>query len=159
MDGQVDAEWPPAVGFPASWWPAALSLVLAVAANVLAVSGLSVPLIGPAVGFWFIVVYPSYLLCTSGAWPRSSSIERVAYSVMSVILLLMVSGLPLNTLLPLVGVQRPLEPVPIAILCDILDVCAVSLAAALSAAGCWRVNQELAVAGNQVLWRPACRCC
>jgi uncharacterized membrane protein len=103
-----------------SWWPAVLSLVLAVSANVLAVSGLSIRLIGPAIGFWFIAVYPAYLLFASDAWPRSSAIERVAYSVMAVILLLIVGGLLLNTLLPLVGVQRPLEPVPIVILCDVL---------------------------------------
>ena len=140
MDGQVDAEWPPAVGSPASWWPGALSLVLAVAADVLAVSGLSVRLIGPAIGFWFIVIYPSYLLCTSDVWPRSSGIERVAYSVMSVILLLIVGGLLLNTLLPLIGVQRPLEPVPIAILCDVIDAALYLLRRRYPRYVCWRVN-------------------
>lgn len=140
MQCGADEGWPSGAGGSGSWWPAALSLVLAVSANVLAVSGVSVPFIGPAIGFWFVVVYPSYLLYTSGVWPRSSSIERVAYSVMAVILLLMVGGLVLNTLLPLVGVRRPLEPVPIAVLCDILGVSLYLLRRRYPRRVDWRAN-------------------
>ena len=157
---EADHGRPSGAGPSASWWPVALSFVLAVAANVLAVSGLSVPFIGPSIGFWFIVVYPSYLLYTSGVWPRSSSIERVVYSVMAVILLLMMSGLVLNTLLPLAGVQRPLEPVPIAILCDILAVSLYLLRRRYPRRVDWRAdlrslrwheNRLLVVAGLSVL--------
>ena len=105
---------------PIRWWPSALSCALIVAANFLAISGLRLPFVGAAIGFWFILVYPVYLCYTSAIWRGSSAEERVGYSVATVLLLLLVAGLAINTVLPEVGVDRPLDAIPVAITVDIL---------------------------------------
>ena len=85
-------------------------------------TGFRLPFLGPAIGFWFIVVLPVYLLCTTSLWRGSSVAERVGYSLTAVLLLLLLAGLGINTFLPLLGVQRPLDPVPILLVGDILTV-------------------------------------
>jgi len=103
-------------------WPGLSSAGLVVCANVLVMTGLRIPFLGPAIGFWFLLIHPVYLLCTTAVWRGSPVAERLGYSLTAVLLLLMSAGLAANTLLPLLGVQRPLDPVPIAILGDILTV-------------------------------------
>jgi uncharacterized membrane protein len=97
--------------------------ILIVAANLVALAGIRLPYIGPALGFWFIVVFPAYLLYTTSIWGGSRGAERVGYSVTAVILLLMVGGLTINTILPHLGVARPLDTVPVVILGDVLNAC------------------------------------
>lgn len=94
------------------WWPALATAVLVIGANVLALSGFRLALVGPAVGFWLVLVHPVYLLCTSSLWRRAAAAERVGYGVAGVILLLYICGLAINALLPAVGVSRPLDTVP-----------------------------------------------
>lgn len=102
-------------------WSDLTSACLIVGANVLAVANLRVPFLEPALGFWFIFIYPVYLLYSSSLWPVSSVAERAGYSVTAVLFLLMSGGLAVNTLLPfLLGVQRPLDRVPVVILGDII---------------------------------------
>ena len=112
-------EAPPAVARTYDW-PTLASAGLIAGANVLAISGFRLPFLGPAIGFWFLVVYPTYLLCTTSVWRGSSMAERIGYSLTSVLLLLMLAGLGVNTLLPLLGVQRPLDPIPVVLLADTL---------------------------------------
>ena len=112
---------PPAVARTFDW-PALASAGLIAGANVLAVSGFRLPFLGPAIGFWFLVVHPVYLLCTTSVWRRSSMAERIGYSLTAVLLLLMLAGLGVNTLLPLFGVQRPLDPIPVVLLADTLTL-------------------------------------
>ena len=102
-------------------WPALASLCLAVAANILALKGYRLPFIGSAIGFWFIVVHPVYLLYTTSMWRRIPAAERLGYSLTGALLLLMVAGLAMNTVLPHLGVPRPLDIVPIVVLGDILN--------------------------------------
>jgi uncharacterized membrane protein len=112
-------------GPPAAWhrdWAAWASAASIVAANVLTVSGYPVPFLGPALGFWFLVVHPVYLLCTTSVWGDSGWAERLGYSVGAVLLLALLGGLGLNTVLPPLGVGRPLDPLPVAALADAITV-------------------------------------
>ena len=100
-------------GLPAAWhrdWAAWVSAALVVAANVLAVTGYPVPFLGPALGFWFLIVHPVYLLCTTSVWGGCGWAERLGYSLGAVLLLALLGGLGLNTVLPLLGAGRPLDP-------------------------------------------------
>ena len=112
-------------GLPAAWhrdWAAWASAASIVAANVLAVTGYPVPFLGPALGFWFLVVHPVYLLCTTSVWDGSGWAERLGYSLGAVLLLALLGGLGLNTVLPPLGVGRPLDPFPVAALADAITV-------------------------------------
>jgi len=103
-------------------WPAFVNGSLIAGVNISVVTGFRLPFLGPAVGFWFLVVYPVYLLYTTSVWRRSSVAERLGYSLTATLLLLMLAGLGVNTLLPLIGVQRPLSPIPVVVLGDALVV-------------------------------------
>ena len=87
-------------------WPEFASAGLVAGVNVLVVTGFRLPFLGPAAGFWFLLVQPVYLLCTTSLWRGSSVAERLGYSLTAVLLLLMLAGLGINTLLPLLGVAR-----------------------------------------------------
>jgi uncharacterized membrane protein len=103
-------------------WPVLVSAVLVAGVNVLVITGFHAPFLRPALGFWFLVAFPVYLLCTTSVWGVSSVAERVGYSTAAVLLLLMITGLGLNTFLPLLGFRRPLDPVPVLLLGDTLLV-------------------------------------
>jgi uncharacterized membrane protein len=103
-------------------WPALASAVLMASANVLAMTGLRLPFLGPAIGFWFLVINPVYLLYTTSVWRGPSVAERVGYSLAAALLLLMLAGLGVNSFLPLLGAQRPLDPIPVALIGDALTV-------------------------------------
>jgi uncharacterized membrane protein len=100
------------------WLAASAALVLV--ANVLAVSGLKLPFVGPAIGFWFILAHPAYLIYTTSLWGTRSFAQRLGYCVTAVLLLLMAGGLILNTVLPLIGIQRPLDTLPVVVMGDLL---------------------------------------
>ena len=103
-------------------WPAVVTAVIIGAVNVLVITGFQLPFLGPAAGFWFIMILPVYLLCTTSVWRGCTAVERVGYSLTAVLLLLMLAGLAINTFLPLLGMQRPLDPVPVLLVGDILTV-------------------------------------
>jgi len=145
-------ESPPATGRAAParrwhWIPFAATVVLVLAANVLALGGWRVPVIGPAIGFWFILGYPAYLSYTSSFWRGASAGERAGYSVAVVILLLLLGGLFANTFLPLVGLGRPLDTVPVVVMADVLDVGLYLLRRRFPAPVRWRV--QIASAGRR----------
>jgi uncharacterized membrane protein len=99
-----------------------------VVSNVLLLTGTRVAFAGPALGWWLIVVYPTYLLTTTRVWERVTGAERVLYSLGAVLLILVVGGLLLDVTLPHVGVARPLALVPILIMVDCVAVALM----------CWR---------------------
>ena len=123
-------------------WPrdgaAWASAALVVAANVLAVTGYPVPFLGPALGFWFLVVHPVYLLCTTSVWGGSGWAERLGYSLGAVLLLVLLGGLGLNTVLPALGAGRPLGPFPVAALADAITVALYLLRRRYPARPSWR---------------------
>jgi len=99
-----------------------VALVLALAVNYLVLEKVNLPVVRPILGFWFILVFPAYLLYASSAWRRCTLQERVGYSVAVVLLALMVAGLAINEVLPLAGVQRPLDPAHIIIVSDLINI-------------------------------------
>jgi uncharacterized membrane protein len=107
-------------GWAARGWPALASAGLLACANVLAMTGVRLPFLGPAIGFWFLVINPVYLLYTTSVWRGSSVAERLGYSLAAALLLLMLAGLGANTFLPLLGAHRPLDPIPVALVGDAL---------------------------------------
>jgi uncharacterized membrane protein len=104
------------------WWALFATILGVACANYLAVTGIRLPFLGPAVGFWFLVIHPVYLLYTTSLWGRTSVAERVGYSLTATLLLLLTAGLAINLALPLIGVHRPLDTVPVVILGDLLTV-------------------------------------
>jgi uncharacterized membrane protein len=98
------------------------ALILALVVNFMVIANVDLPIARPLLGFWFMVVLPAYLLYTSSAWSRCGLQERVGYSVCLVLLILMASGLVINEVLPLGGVQRPLDPGPIIIVGDLINL-------------------------------------
>ena len=70
---------------------------MVVTTNVLVLTGTRVPFVGAALGWWLIVVHPTYLVCDhrpSGT--GCTGAERVAFSLGAVLLILVVGGLPLD---------------------------------------------------------------
>jgi uncharacterized membrane protein len=99
-----------------------VTLILAIIVNVMVFRDVSVSVIRPVLGFWFVIVFPSYLAFTSSVWRKCGLEERWGYSVCSVLLILMLSGLVLNEGLPLVGVQRPLDAGPVIVASDAINL-------------------------------------
>lgn len=96
---------------------------LVVIVNVAVIAGLRLPpFVGPALGFWFIVVQPVYLLAATSLWGETSITERVGFSLGAVLLFLMVVGVSADVVLPLVGLAHPLDPVPVVAIGDILTI-------------------------------------
>jgi uncharacterized membrane protein len=98
------------------------TLFLAVVVNVIVLAKADLPILRPVLGFWFVIVFPSYLVFTTGVWRKCGLQERLGYSVCSVLLILMLMGLVINEGLPLVGVQRPLDAGPIIIASDLINL-------------------------------------
>ena len=98
------------------------ALILALVVNYMVIKHVDLPVARPVLGFWFLIVLPAYLLYTSSAWRRCGLQERVGYSVGLVLFVLMASGLLINEVLPLGGVQRPLDPGPIIIVGDLINL-------------------------------------
>ena len=119
-----------------------MTAVLVVAANFLVITSHRLPFVVPVLGFWFLVVHPAYLIYTTPVWRATSVPERLGYSITATLLMLMVGGLAFNTVLPLVGVDRPLDPAPVVILGDIITVLLV-----------WYRRRR----GTRVSWRPTLR--
>jgi uncharacterized membrane protein len=103
-------------------WPAAASASLVVAANVLVITGLRVPFLVPAIEFWFLLINPVYLLCMVSAWRRLPVAELIGYSVAAILLLLMLAGLGASFFLPPLGVRRPLDPITIMLIGDVITI-------------------------------------
>ncbi len=120
-----------------------VSGALVVATSLLLLSGHRIAFLGAALGWWLIIVHPTYLICTTRIWKRITGAERVALSLGIVLLVLIVGGLLFDVALPHLGVPRPLAQHPV-----LLAVVALNFA--LMA---WR-SQRGSVANN---WRASLR--
>ena len=78
--------------------------------------------VGAAMGWWLIVVHPTYLICTTRIWKEVSGAERVAYSLGAVLLVLIVGGVLIDVLLPPLGIPRPLALRPILWGVDVMNI-------------------------------------
>ena len=103
-------------------WPTLVSVCLIVCVNVLVVNGSRWPFLGASLGFWFLVIYPTFLFYTTSIFQRCPAIERLGYSLTAALLLLMLTGLGINTVLPLLGLHRPLDPITVLVLGDVINV-------------------------------------
>jgi uncharacterized membrane protein len=101
-------------------WPLIAGSALTLAVNVLVMASLKVPFLGPALGFWFLIVLPVYLVCATSFLDGSAPAERIGYGLACVIGTLMFAGLLADLVLPFVGVRRPLDPVPVVLIGDLL---------------------------------------
>lgn len=116
-------EAPPPGGEP-PWWrtrsrPTLVAAGLVVVVNVLVMTGVQLPRwLGPALGLWFVVALPVQLLFTSSIWGKGTAAERLGYSLTGVLLALMLGGVVVDLVLPLVGLDRPLDPIPVVLLVD-----------------------------------------
>lgn len=82
-----------------------------------------------AAGLFMLIVLPVQLLAAKINWPEGVKLyESLLYSLALVVLGLMLGGLALNTLLPLLGIARPLDRTPVV----------ATLLMALLALGLWR---------------------
>jgi uncharacterized membrane protein len=105
---------------PRAWRiPALLGLVL-LAANVCTAAGLRYPFVVPGLGLFLLVGLPTALLMVKVDWRTSGIAERLGYSLVTTLLLLMFGGLLINTILPLLGITDALGRIPVLILGDVL---------------------------------------
>jgi uncharacterized membrane protein len=89
--------------------------------NVVVITGARLPpFLWPALGFWFLLIQPVYLVYTTSFWGESRFAERLGYSLTAVLLSLMLAGLVTDLVLPFAGVHRPLDPVPVVLAADVL---------------------------------------
>jgi uncharacterized membrane protein len=84
--------------------------------------------LGAVAGFSLVIGLPAWMLSQKINWGTDSPSERLCYGVVSAILGLIVTGLVINTVLPYVGIARPLDRGPVMVT---VDVCCLGLA-------CWR---------------------
>ncbi len=101
-----------------------VTLGLAGCANAFVLTGFSMPFLVPAVGFCFLLVQPVWLLYNTSFWDRLPRMERLGYSLAAILLFLMAAGLAMNAVLPHLGLARPLDPVPVLVMLDVLTVAA-----------------------------------
>ncbi len=90
-------------------------------ANDSALTGGHLRFLGPALVFWLMLLFPAYLLATTDLWGKGSVAERLSLGLVGALFLLLVGGLAINTVLPLLGVARPLATVPVLLLVDVID--------------------------------------
>jgi uncharacterized membrane protein len=108
-------------------WP---DLVALAALNLLVVWDFVVPVpavdaalrsVGqPALGLYVLFVLPVRALAAKTDWGARVPAERLVYSVAAVVLVVLVATLATNTVLPRLGVGRPMDPLPLLVVLDLL---------------------------------------
>lgn len=101
--------------------PLALTAI-AVAANVVVLLGQPLPWLSPVAGCVLLFGLPICLLYSKLDWQWADPSERLGYSLVLTLLLLMGMGLALNVVLPYFGINRPLERLPVLLATDALLV-------------------------------------
>jgi uncharacterized membrane protein len=105
--------------------PRAQDLLWPLVLLALVTSGTTLPFLRPALGLWVVFVLPVRLLLAKLDWRSTVLAERVVHAVAAVVLALMAGGLALNSLGPLLGLDRPLDPLPVSVT---ITVCVWGLA-------------------------------
>ena len=120
----------PAAAIPRRRGRGGIVLALATAASAVVVLVGAGPLILRLVaGLFLVICVPVLLVNAKIGWPESTKPhESLLYSLALVVLGLMVGGLAINEVLPLVGVARPLDRLPVV----------VTLLIALAGLAAWR---------------------
>jgi uncharacterized membrane protein len=96
-----------------------LLIVLVVAANALVVVESPLPWVNAVAGFLLAIGLPAWMLSQKIDWRTPAPSERLLYSVVSAIFGLIMAGLIANTILPHVGIARPLDRGPVLVTVDV----------------------------------------
>jgi len=96
-----------------------MGLVL-VAANALVASHIEIPWISPLLGIAAVVGIPAFLIYLSDIGKSQSISERLGAGLILALGLLMLAGLAVNTILPHLGVPKPLAEGPVVLTVDAL---------------------------------------
>ena len=92
---------------------------LVLIANFLVIYKSRLPWIGPVTGFLLAIGLPAWMLSQKIDWRSPAPSERLAYSIVSSVCGLMVAGLFVNTILPHLGISRPLDRGPVLLTADV----------------------------------------
>lgn len=104
---------------PGPLGPRPNSIELSATVGALAVStvliafDLQVPLLRVLCGLYVLIILPLQLVRAKIDWSQSSRTEATIYSLCLVLLAAMAGGLLINEALPLVGIRRPLDRLPL----------------------------------------------
>lgn len=98
-----------------AWRRAKILVVVAVVLAMLVGLAPYLPWMTPAAGLVLTVLLPATLLGTKLRFPGSPTAHRVVLAVALAVFLLVLVGLAINTALPLLGDQRPLARIPVAL--------------------------------------------
>jgi uncharacterized membrane protein len=115
---------------------------------------LALPAARPVLALVTFVVLPTLVLYRRAGLPGDSAVARLQYAFGASVLGLLVGGLLLNTGLPLVGVDRPLAPAPLALAWLIVDLALLRWRASVPLFSPW----SPAAAARRALgarWEPA----
>jgi uncharacterized membrane protein len=96
-----------------------ITITLALAATILVLVDAQIPVVRATAGLFLLVGLPTHLVLVKKAWWGCSRHEAVIYSLGAVLLAVMIGGLAMNELLPLIGVSRPLDRVPVLVATDV----------------------------------------
>lgn len=96
-----------------------LLAALVFATNIMVIHGSPLPWVGAVAGFLLAIGLPAWMFSQKIDWRTDVPSERLVYSVVSAIFGLMVVGLVSNTVLPHLGISRPLDRGPVLITVDV----------------------------------------
>jgi uncharacterized membrane protein len=104
-------------------------VIVAQASAALVLTGMCPLVVNIVAGLFLLIALPVMLVNAKINWPESTKLhEGLVYSLALVVLGIMVGGLAINEVLPLIGVARPLDRVPVVVM----------LLIALTALAVWR---------------------
>jgi uncharacterized membrane protein len=110
---------PPAVRPPRRWASAVVLALVAVGATVVVAQDVATPVVRPVAGLLLLFGIPTYLVLATWRWKGTALLEAALCSFVAVLLAIMLGGLALNEGLPLLGVDRPLDRLPVLIATDV----------------------------------------
>ena len=126
----------PVLGWPFTWrggrrsagGPAGLlgPLVLLVLAQLVVATGSPVPLVRPVLALATLLGVPTLVLVRRAGLPGDTAATRGLYAFGLSLLGAVLVGLLLNTVLPYVGIDRPLQPAVLAAAWLVVDACLLS---------------------------------
>jgi uncharacterized membrane protein len=89
-----------------------------IACNLLIIAPIRVPVVDVLAGVWLAVLLPTGLVGRRVKWHTPDAFERVVCSLTAWLLTIMSVGLISNTVLPVIGVDRPLSEVSVLVQID-----------------------------------------